>query len=88
MSEFYSSFGVTSDMVEPSLEGSTLEEAMEQKRIFLVDLSVMEGLEEGEKVNGSCMVLTMIVLFYEYFDNENSSATPSTAFATITTTTS
>ena len=38
------SFAVSSEMVEPFLEGFTLEEAMEHRKIYIVDLKVLENL--------------------------------------------
>ena len=43
---FLVSFGVEADMVEPFLEGSTLEQAMLDKKIFLVDLTIAEDASE------------------------------------------
>ncbi|XP_064481893.1 polyunsaturated fatty acid 5-lipoxygenase-like isoform X2 [Ornithodoros turicata] len=38
-------FAVTADMVEPFLEGLTLEMALVQKKIFMTDVSLVEGVE-------------------------------------------
>lgn len=48
-------FGVTPEMVEPFLEDLTLEEALEKKRIFIVDLKILEGIStrEGLQVSPS-----------------------------------
>ena len=39
------SFAVTSEMVEPFLEGKSLAEALEKKSIFLTDYKVLEDLQ-------------------------------------------
>ena len=39
------SFAVTSEMVEPFLEGQTLAEALENKRLFLADYKLLEDLK-------------------------------------------
>ena len=39
------SFAVTSEMVEPFLEGQTLAEALEKKRLFLADYKLLEDLK-------------------------------------------
>ncbi|XP_063398550.1 polyunsaturated fatty acid 5-lipoxygenase-like [Mytilus trossulus] len=36
-------FGVTEEMVKPFLEGKTIEEAMKEKRLFIIDLALLEG---------------------------------------------
>ena len=36
---------VTAEMVEPFLDGMTLDEALEKRRIFVVDLEVLDKLE-------------------------------------------
>ncbi|XP_033111083.1 arachidonate 5-lipoxygenase-like [Anneissia japonica] len=38
-------FYVTADMVEPFLEGLTLDDALVNKRIFIIDYHVMEGID-------------------------------------------
>ena len=38
-------FAVTSEMVEPFLEGITLSEAIEKNMIYIVDLQVLEGVQ-------------------------------------------
>ena len=40
------SFGVTFEMVEPFLEGYSLEEAIALNRIFLIDLSILDVLNK------------------------------------------
>ena len=35
---------VTSDMVEPFLEGMTFDEAIQKKKIYIADLEVLHGL--------------------------------------------
>ena len=35
---------VTSDMVEPFLEGMTLDQAIQKKKIYIADLEVLYGL--------------------------------------------
>lgn len=37
--------GVTSDMVEPFLEGMTLNEALNQNKIFMVDMKILDQLQ-------------------------------------------
>uniref|UniRef100_A0A1W7RAZ7 Arachidonate 15-lipoxygenase B n=1 Tax=Hadrurus spadix TaxID=141984 RepID=A0A1W7RAZ7_9SCOR len=39
-----SKFAVESKMVEPFLEGRTLEKAIEDKKIFIIDLAILEGI--------------------------------------------
>ncbi|CAC5359763.1 ALOX5 [Mytilus coruscus] len=37
------SFGVTEIMVKPFLEGRTMKQAMDDKRLFIIDLAILEG---------------------------------------------
>ncbi|CAG2234156.1 ALOX5 [Mytilus edulis] len=36
-------FGVTEDMIKPFLEGKTMSQAMDGKKLFIVDLAILEG---------------------------------------------
>ncbi|KAI8492266.1 Arachidonate 5-lipoxygenase [Branchiostoma belcheri] len=38
-------FGVTAEMVEPFLQGLSLEDALGSKRLYMVDLTILEGTE-------------------------------------------
>ena len=40
---FASSFPVTDKLVEPILDGDTLESLIQEKRLFIADFAVMEG---------------------------------------------
>lgn len=46
-------FGVTPEMVKPFLEDFTLEEAIEKKRIFIIDLAILEGISTRENLQVS-----------------------------------
>ena len=52
---FLFSFAVTSVMLEPFLEGRTLDEALETKMIFIVNLEILSRLklDETRKVGHS-----------------------------------
>ena len=45
-------FAVTAEMVEPFLEGKTMEDAMKKKKLYLMDLTYMSDIEcsAGRKV--------------------------------------
>lgn len=59
-------FGVTSEMVEPFLEGLTLADAMTNKRIFIVDYDLLEDcpVKEGH------VVCSPIALFFRRDDGK------------------
>ena len=40
----------TSDMVEPFLEGMTLDEALQKKKIYIADLEVLYGLTSHKEI--------------------------------------
>ncbi|XP_052089604.1 allene oxide synthase-lipoxygenase protein-like isoform X1 [Mytilus californianus] len=42
-SEIPKNFGVTEIMVKPFLEGKTMKQAMDDKRLFIIDLAILEG---------------------------------------------
>ena len=46
-------FAVTAEMVEPFLEGKTMEDAMKKKKLYLMDLTYMSDIEcsAGRKVS-------------------------------------
>ena len=37
-------FGVTDDMVEPHLEGLTIQQAIDAKRLFIIDYEILQGV--------------------------------------------
>ena len=39
-----SSFSVTNELVQPHLEGMVLAEALEKKRLFIVDYNLLDGI--------------------------------------------
>ena len=49
-------FAVTSAMVEPLLEGHTLDNALAAKRIFIVDLEILSRLKLDEPRKVGCIV--------------------------------
>ena len=57
-----SRFPVTDELLEPLLEGLTIDEAIKQKRVFMTDLEIMQGLpvKEGNSVSlfASVTILT------------------------------
>ncbi|CAG2249787.1 ALOX5 [Mytilus edulis] len=59
-------FGVTEEMVQPFLEGKTIEQAMAAKRLFIIDLAILEGCPaKSDEVVITCP----FALFY--FNNAN-----------------
>lgn len=67
-------FGVTAEMVETFLEDLTLQEALIKKRIFIVDLAILEGIstKEGTVVSyeflGLFFAKLFSVFYYSVFD--------------------
>ncbi|XP_076115119.1 polyunsaturated fatty acid 5-lipoxygenase-like [Mytilus galloprovincialis] len=59
-------FGVTEEMVKPFLEGKTLEEAMKEKRLFIIDLALLEGCPAKTE---DLVITCPFSLFY--FNNAN-----------------
>ncbi|XP_067141710.1 polyunsaturated fatty acid 5-lipoxygenase-like [Centruroides vittatus] len=59
-------FGIESSMVEAFLNGSSLEESMEKKRIFIIDLKILENIYTAE----NHVVCKPMALFY-LDDNDN-----------------
>ncbi|XP_064609700.1 polyunsaturated fatty acid 5-lipoxygenase-like isoform X2 [Liolophura sinensis] len=55
-------FGVTEEMVKPFLEGLTLNEAIQQNRLFIVDLKINEDVPCQ---NDSFVLCSPIALFFE-----------------------
>lgn len=55
---FIFSFAVTAEMVEPHLDGSSLEEALRNKRIYIVNLDVLSGI-----VCKECRIVSNIIVF-------------------------
>ncbi|CAC5359765.1 ALOX5 [Mytilus coruscus] len=54
------SFGVTEIMVKPFLEGKTMKQAMDDKRLFIIDMAILEGCPTvGENI-----MTTPFALFY------------------------
>ncbi|XP_056021366.1 polyunsaturated fatty acid 5-lipoxygenase-like [Ostrea edulis] len=43
-SEIPDKFGVTEEMIKPFLEGLTLSQAINDKRLFIIDLNILEGI--------------------------------------------
>ena len=42
---FSFSFSVTNELVQPFLGGMTLDQALEDQRLFIVDYTVMDGIK-------------------------------------------
>ena len=42
------SLGVDDDLLSPFLEGLSLEQAIERKKLFMVDLGIVEGIPPAE----------------------------------------
>ncbi|XP_071128944.1 polyunsaturated fatty acid 5-lipoxygenase-like [Mytilus edulis] len=59
-------FGVTEEMVKPFLEGKTLEEAMKENRLFIIDLALLEGCPAKTE---DLVITCPFSLFY--FNNAN-----------------
>ncbi|XP_052075776.1 allene oxide synthase-lipoxygenase protein-like [Mytilus californianus] len=59
-------FGVTYEMVKPFLEGKTIEQAMEEKRLFIIDLAILEGCPAKTE---DIFITCPFALFY--FNNAN-----------------
>jgi len=53
---------VTAEMVQPSLQGLTLQEAIEQKRIFIVDLELLKGVPTKDG-----FVVRICLVLFSYF---------------------
>lgn len=53
-------FGVTNEMVEPILEGMNLQEALDNKKLFYVDLEILENVQ----CKDNRILCTPIALFY------------------------
>lgn len=45
ISIFYISFAVTDEMVAPFIDGLTIQEAIEKKILYIVDLSILDGIK-------------------------------------------
>ncbi|XP_060063611.1 allene oxide synthase-lipoxygenase protein-like [Ylistrum balloti] len=60
---------VTDEMLKPFLEGATLEQAIAKKKLFYVDLAIVEGIP----VKNGLMVCAPIALFYH---NKESNLVP------------
>lgn len=59
-------FGVTAEMVDPFLEGKTLSEVMEMRRIFIIDYEILEDCPVRE----GFIVCSPIALFYRRDDGK------------------
>ncbi|XP_045180456.2 polyunsaturated fatty acid 5-lipoxygenase-like [Mercenaria mercenaria] len=59
-------FGVTAEMVEPFLEGKTLENALKDRKIFIIDYDVLEDCPTKE----GHTVCSPIALFYKRDDRK------------------
>ena len=74
---FLSSLAVTPGLVEPHLEGKSLKTALSSNRMFIIDLTYLEGVEckGGKKVDYfiisiiSCIVLWLQLYFIGYGTN-------------------
>ena len=75
-------FGVTSDMVEPLLEGLTLQEALNNKRLFIVDYECLVDIPHSDDVvccaplalffcNGEGKLLPVAIQLYQDKDQSN-----------------
>ena len=73
----FSSLAVTPGLVEPHLEGKSLKSALSSNRMFIIDLTYLEGVEckGGKKVDYfiisiiSCIVLWLQLYFIGYGTN-------------------
>ncbi|XP_063413651.1 allene oxide synthase-lipoxygenase protein-like [Mytilus trossulus] len=54
------SFGVTEIMVKPFLEGKTMKQAMDAKRLFIIDMAILEGCP----TTGESIMTCPFALFY------------------------
>ncbi|XP_023930539.1 allene oxide synthase-lipoxygenase protein-like [Lingula anatina] len=54
-------FGVTAEMVEPFLEGLTLKQALDAKRLFIIDLKILEGIRHNPETE----IGAPLVLFFQ-----------------------
>ncbi|CAC5379791.1 ALOX5 [Mytilus coruscus] len=59
-------FGVTEEMVQPFLEGKTIEQTMNEKRLFIIDLAILEGCPAKSE---DIVITCPFALFY--FNNAN-----------------
>ena len=57
------SFSVTNDLVLPYLEGLTVEEALEKKRLFIVDYNVTHGVQV---MDGFHVSSTLDIFFFPF----------------------
>ena len=59
------SMGVTAEMLRPFLEGWTMKQIIEAKRLFVVDLKILKNLPtvNGRKVSTPVLLLTFIHSF-------------------------
>lgn len=59
LSEYFS-FAVTSEMISPFLEGNTVAEVIQQKKLYMVDLTYLATIEcaENRPVGFICQCLT------------------------------
>ncbi|XP_023237606.1 allene oxide synthase-lipoxygenase protein-like [Centruroides sculpturatus] len=64
--EIPSKFPLENHMVEPFLETMTLQEAIEKKRIYIIDLEILQGIS----CRNSRIICSPIALFYLNKDND------------------
>ncbi|KAI8492300.1 Arachidonate 5-lipoxygenase [Branchiostoma belcheri] len=67
--EIPNNFAVTGEMVEPFLEGRTLDDALQARRIFIVNYKVMEDLDL-ETSDGRQLCCPMCLVLYRDVNND------------------
>ena len=55
---FFRSMGITAEMLRPFLEGWTMKQIVEAKRLFMVDLKILEDLTTKDDWPVSCFEIT------------------------------